>query len=98
MNTSTTASHVHPAVFFVIGLLCLCVAMEILGAPISRWNIYQSVDLLESSPLEELSLPSTVPDCRYPNTGSFILRHHLSNTTFCSRSLSSILRFLTPNR
>lgn len=62
MKTSTTVSHVHPAVFFVIGLLCLCVAMEILGAPISLWNIYQSVDLLESSPLEELSLPSTVPE------------------------------------
>jgi len=62
MNASTTASHVHPAVFFIIGLLCLCVAMEILGAPISLLNIYQSVDLLESFPLEELSVPSTVPE------------------------------------
>jgi hypothetical protein len=32
--------------------------MQILGAPISLWDIHQSVDLLESSPLEELSLPS----------------------------------------
>src|SRR6266850_977415 len=23
-------------------------------------------------------------NCRYPNTGSFILRHHLSNMSFCS--------------
>jgi hypothetical protein len=58
MNRSTTASHFHSAVFFLIGLLCLCVAMQILGAPISLWNIHQSVDLEESSPLEELSLPS----------------------------------------
>jgi hypothetical protein len=62
MNRSTTACHVHPAVFFLIGLLCLCVAMQILGAPISLWDIHQSVDLLESSPLEELSLPSAAPE------------------------------------
>ena len=82
----------------VIGLLCLCVTMRDLGAPISLWNMIRLVDLVESSPLEELTLPSAVPNCRYPNTVNFILRHHLSNTTFCSRDLSSILRFLTPNR
>ena len=62
MNRLTSASHVHPAVYCIIGLLCLCVAMEILGAPISLWNIYQSLDLVESSPLEEVSLPSAVPE------------------------------------
>ena len=62
MNRSTTACHVHPAVFFLIGLLCLCIAMQILGAPISLWDIHQSVDLEESSPLEELALPSTTPE------------------------------------
>ena len=36
--------------------------MQILGAPISLWDIHQSVDLLESSPLEELSLPSAAPE------------------------------------
>jgi hypothetical protein len=62
MNRSTTACHFHSAVFFLIGLLCLCIAMQILGAPISLWDIHQSVDLAESSPLEELSLPSTAPE------------------------------------
>jgi hypothetical protein len=62
MNRSTTACHFHPAVFFLIGLLCLCIAMQILGAPISLWDIHQSVDLAESSPLEELSLPSAAPE------------------------------------
>jgi hypothetical protein len=62
MNRSTTASHYHPSVFFLIGLLCVCVAMQILGAPISLWDIHQSVDLVESSPLEELSLPSAAPE------------------------------------
>jgi hypothetical protein len=62
MNRSTTACHFHPAVFFLIGLLCLCIAMQILGAPISLWDIDQSVDLEESSPLEELALPSTTPE------------------------------------
>jgi hypothetical protein len=36
--------------------------MQILGAPISLWDIHQSVDLEESSPLEELALPSTTPE------------------------------------
>ncbi len=62
MHRSTNARHFHPAVYFIIGLLCLCVAMEILGTPISLWNIYQSVDLVESPPLEELALPSAVPE------------------------------------
>jgi hypothetical protein len=58
MNRSTTASHVHPAVFFVIGLLCLCVTMQILGVPVSFWDMNEAKDLVESSLLEGFSLPS----------------------------------------
>jgi hypothetical protein len=62
MNRSTTASHVHPAVFFVIGLLCLCVTMQILGVPVSFWDMNETEDLVESSLLEGFSLPSTAPE------------------------------------
>jgi hypothetical protein len=45
--------------------------MEILGAPNSLWNIYQSVDLVESPPLEEFSLPSAVPELSVSQYGKF---------------------------
>jgi hypothetical protein len=62
MNRSTIARHVHPAVFFVIGLLCFCVTMQILGVPGSFWDVNEPEDLVESSLLEEFSLPSAVPE------------------------------------
>jgi hypothetical protein len=58
MNRSTIARHLHPSVFVLIGLLCFCVTMQILGVPISFWDMNESEDLVESSLLEGFSLPS----------------------------------------
>ena len=58
MNRSTIASHVHPAVFVLIGLLCFCVTMQILGAPVSFWDMNETENLVESSLQEECALPS----------------------------------------
>ncbi len=60
MNRSTIARHVHPAVFVLIGLLCFGVTMQILGAPVSFWDMdmNETEDLVESSLEEECALPS----------------------------------------
>jgi len=60
MNRSTIARHVHPAVLVLIGLLCFCVTMQILGAPVSFWDMdmNETEDLVESSLEEECALPS----------------------------------------
>ena len=58
MNRSTTTSHFHPAVFVLIGLLCFCLGMQILGAPVSFWDVSETEDLVESSLLEGFSLPA----------------------------------------
>jgi hypothetical protein len=62
MNRSTIARHVHPSVFVLIGLLCLCVTMQILGVPVSFGEMNEAEDLVESSLLEGFSLPSAVPE------------------------------------
>lgn len=59
MNRLTTARRFHPSVFFLVGLLCFCVAMQILGAPESFWDMNDSGDLVKSSLLEECSLPAS---------------------------------------
>jgi hypothetical protein len=58
MNRSTIARHFHRSVFVLIGLLCFCVTMQILGVPISFWDMDETGDLVESSLLEGFSLPS----------------------------------------
>lgn len=60
MNRSTIARHVHPAVFVLVGLLCFCVTMQILGAPVSFWDMdmNETEDLVESSLQDECALPS----------------------------------------
>ncbi len=60
MNRSTIARHVHPAVFVLIGLLCFCVTMQILGAQVSFWDMdmNETEDLVESSLQEGFSLLS----------------------------------------
>jgi hypothetical protein len=62
MNRSTTARHCHPAALVLIGLVCFCVTMQILGSPISFWDMNEIEDLVESSLQEGISLPSTVPE------------------------------------
>lgn len=62
MNRSTIARQVHPAVFVLIGLLCFCVTMQILGAPVSFWDMDETEDLVESSLQEGVSLPSTAQE------------------------------------
>ena len=58
MNRSTIAGHFHPSLFVLIGLLCLCVTMQILGVPFSFWDMNETGDLVESSLLEGFALPS----------------------------------------
>ncbi len=41
-----------------IGFLSLCVFMQVLGVPTSLWSMELAEDLVESSMLEALSLPS----------------------------------------
>ena len=41
-----------------VGLLCLCVTMQMLGAPISLWDIDDSFNKSESSASEGFSVPS----------------------------------------
>ena len=64
MNRSTTASHFHPSVFFLIGLLCLCVTMFMLGTTITLWNCQEPADSFTASVLEGFSLPSV--DMAFP--------------------------------
>jgi hypothetical protein len=42
-----------------LGLLCLCVFMQVLGAPTSLWSIVLEEDLVEGSMLEDVSIPTT---------------------------------------
>lgn len=41
----------------LIGLLCFCVVMQILGMPISFWDLQDSSDMMKSS----LSIGFTIP-------------------------------------
>jgi hypothetical protein len=58
MERLTTASGYHPPVFLLIGLLCLCITMQILGTTISFWDLQGSTDLVRSSLFEGFSAPS----------------------------------------
>lgn len=53
---SRSGSHIAGSSFLV--LLCLCVFMQVLGAPTSLWNLELEEDVLESSILEALSIPT----------------------------------------
>jgi hypothetical protein len=44
-----------------VAMLCLCVAMQMLGAPITLWAPQLSVDVLGASILEGVSIPPSPP-------------------------------------
>ena len=56
MDRSTIARYFHPYVFVMIGLLCLCITMQILGSPVAFWDTNETEDLVKSSLLEGFSL------------------------------------------
>ena len=58
MNRSITTSYFHPSFFLVIGLLCFCVIMFMLGATITFWSFEDPTDSFTASVLEGFSLPS----------------------------------------
>lgn len=58
MNRSTIASHFHTSFFLMIGLLCFCVIMYMLGTTITLWNVEDPTDFFTASVLEGFSLPS----------------------------------------
>ena len=45
----------------IIGLLCLGIAMQVLGAPISLWDTQSVGDHFSASVLEGFSLPTEMP-------------------------------------
>jgi hypothetical protein len=76
------ARHCHPSVIALIGLLCFCVAMQMLGAPASFWDMDEPGDLVESSLLEGFSLPAEdlavpVPQHGSLSTPSPLLEHEI---------------------
>ena len=44
-----------------VAMLCLCVAMQVLGAPITLWAPQLSEDVLGASILEGVSIPPSPP-------------------------------------
>jgi hypothetical protein len=44
-----------------VSMLCLCVTMQVLGAPITLWAPQLSVDVLGASILEGASIPPSPP-------------------------------------
>lgn len=51
-------------------MLCVCVAMQVLGAPITLWAPQLSVDVLGASILEGVSIPPVPPMIHTPLTNT----------------------------
>lgn len=49
-------------IFYGIGLICLCVAMYMLGSTMTLWSMQFAQDRTDNVVLEGPSLPSTVSD------------------------------------
>jgi hypothetical protein len=58
MNGSTTIGHFHLSLFLLIGLLCCCITMVMLGTTTTLWNDQDPTDPFMGSVLEGFSLPS----------------------------------------
>ena len=62
MNRSITANRFHPSLAILIGLLCFCVTMQLLGVSFSLWDLEEAADLVELSLEEGFSLPAHTVD------------------------------------
>ena len=57
-------------VLYVIGLICLCVVMYMLGSPMTLWTMQFALDQTDTVVLEGFSLPTTVSDAIPAMVGS----------------------------
>ncbi len=68
-------SKVRALTIATVGLLCLCVLMQVLGAPVTLWSPSITQDTLGASILEGFSIPPSLP--RLDATSSGILADEL---------------------
>jgi len=61
MDEARAAPYFHLSLPLLTFLLCCCIVLQVLGTPISVWNVLGSEDLVQASLLEGFSTPSHQP-------------------------------------
>ena len=61
MDEASAARYFHLSLSLLAILLCCCIVLQVLGTPISLWNVLGSEDLVQASLLEGFSTPSHQP-------------------------------------